>query len=327
MIFHHLSFFVREEERERRPSYKKAISTAVARAYEIILLRRGVFFSVLSGCCLGLHFVLVGSITSMSPYQIMFYRCIPFLLSVSFVSWDKSEFYHANDMLLYTTYGVLNVVAILLSYVALHFAHVGNVSAISTNMPLPAAFLGWFLLGEKITFFDTLLFTANMIGLVCVAKPPFIFREEDLVQNRYEFIGALIAIGALISIVLSIIASRKLAYRNNSDPALQSFFPGMVGLLLTGTILSIFQMWVLPASVEEGLMCLLVAILSLLGNVFVVLGLKYERVVVCTVLVTVSVPVSFLAAIVVLHQVPDVVSVIGAVLTIGSTLGCLFRPD
>ncbi|KAJ8041091.1 Solute carrier family 35 member G1 [Holothuria leucospilota] len=257
----------------------------------------------------------------------MFYRCILFLLSVAFVSWDKNEFYHASDMLLYTAYGLLNVGGVLLSYVGLQFAHVGNVTTISTNMPIPAAFLGWLLLGEKITFLDILLFTANMIGLVCVAKPPVIFRQENLDQNRYEFFGALIAFGGLILLVLSTIASRKLAYRNNSDAALQTFFPGMVGLLITGIILSLIEMWALPTSIEEGLMSLLVAILSLLGNVFLVLGLKYERVVVCAVLVTVSVPVSFLAAIVVLHQVPEVVSVIGALLIIGSTFGCLFRPD
>ncbi|KAJ8041688.1 Solute carrier family 35 member G1 [Holothuria leucospilota] len=271
--------------------------------------------------------VAVKGVTSLSPYQIMLYRSFPFLLTLPFISWRKSESYNLYDLLYYISYAVLNTSGIILMYVALEFAQLGNVSAICTNLPIPSAILSFLLLREPIRIFDIILFVVNFIGLILVTRPPFLFHGhgDAATGSTNEFLGAVIALGSLLGLAMSTIFSRKLTYRGNSDSALLTFIPGVTGVFIPGTILFITQTWDFPSTFMEGVLTLAVAVLSLFGNFFLALGLNYESVITITVLFTLGVPVSFLVGIFVFKEIPDVLSVVGAFSILVSTFGCLWK--
>ncbi|KAJ8023444.1 hypothetical protein HOLleu_35893 [Holothuria leucospilota] len=126
--------------------------------------------------------------------------------------------------------------------------------------------------------------------------------------------------------VFTNIFSRKLAYRENSDPALMTFIPGMTGIAITGVILPVTDSWELPSSLKEVLLVLSVGIFSLLCNRFLVLGLQTERVTIVSFLDTLSVPVAFMADVLVFQSVLDLVSIVGAITILATTVGCLCKP-
>ncbi|XP_071855176.1 solute carrier family 35 member G1-like [Apostichopus japonicus] len=293
--------------------------------------RRGVFYAIASGVLLGCQLSAVKAIT-LSPYQIMVLRSFLFLPSIIFVAWNRSKDYDIIDLICYISDGVFNALGILLAYAALQFAHVGNVSAISSNLPVPSALLAFVFFKEPLTIFGVTFLIINFIGLILVSQPPFLFPsggEEFALQatfeNSNEFVGALIALMSLIAMSLSTIFTRKLTYRGNVDPALLSFIPGTTGVVVSGAVLFFGPTWDYFQSVEEGFICLLVGILSAAGNILIVLALKYEDVSLVTIQFTLSAPVAFVLGIILFQEIPDLISVIGATLILGSTLGLLWR--
>ncbi|KAJ8047137.1 hypothetical protein HOLleu_06048 [Holothuria leucospilota] len=269
---------------------------------------------------LGVQLSTVKAITSVSPYQIMFCRSFPFLLSLPFISWNDSLNYEKVDLGLYYFHAVSNSAALLLAYVAVEFAKLGNVSAICSNFPVPSAILGYLILSEPLTHCDVVVICVNFVGILLVSKPSIVSHSNEYVpETSQEFVGAVLALLSLLLYSLSAVAARKIAHRNNSDPLLMSFLPGMSGIIISGTISIITEMWNFSPTFEELFMCLLVGIFSLLGNASCVMGLKYESVSTVSVFVTLSTPVAFLFGILWLGQVPDESGIAGATLILGST--------
>lgn len=291
--------------------------------------RRGIVYGTVTGCLLGCQFLAVKSV-DISSYQVMVYRSLVFLPCVFFISWDKSSSYEILDLICYILYGITNTLGILLAYVALHLAQIGNVTAITSNLPIPAALLAFCIFRETLTIFGLFFLAMNFVGLVLVSKPPFLFPQDiDEAtagqEGKNEFLGAVIALAALASLSLSTIFSRKLSYRDNVDAVLLSFIPGLTGVVVPGAVILFGQFWDHFHSVEEVIMCLLIGILSGVGNFFLVLALKYEVVSLITMLFTLSAPISFVLGILVLDEIPDLVSVVGAILILASTFGLQWR--
>ncbi|XP_071855172.1 solute carrier family 35 member G1-like [Apostichopus japonicus] len=315
-------------DEERDDSVVKRIWRATLHT---VSARRGVFYAIMAGGMLGCQLSAVKAIT-LSPYQIMVLRSFLFLTCVIFVAWNRSKDYDVIDLVCYISYGLCNTLGILLAYVALQFAHVGNVSAISSNLPIPSALLALVFFKEPLTIFGVIFLIINFIGLILVSQPPFLFPSggEDVAlqatfENSNEFVGALIAFMSLIGLSSSTIFTRKLSYRGNVDPALLSFIPGTTGVVISGAVLLFSQTWDYFQSVEEVFICLLVGILSAAGNLFLVLALKYEDVSLVTIHSTLSAPVAFVLGVILFQEIPDLLSVIGATLMLGSTFGLLWR--
>lgn len=258
----------------------------------------------------------------------MFYRSFPFFLAIPLISWDKSIDYTSWDLVLYLGYGFFNSIGLLLSYVALSFAQVGNVTSINFNLPIPASFLSLLILREPISLCDVFLFVVNFTGIILVTKPPFIFGldPEDSAagsQSYDDFFGAVIAVFGLLGIAMSAIFSRMIAYRGNLDFVLIVVSAAISGVLLPGAVILFARNWDPITSISEVILLVCVAVLSLLANVFIALGLKYESVLVISVMSTFCVPIAFLVGTFVLDEIPDVVSALGACLIIISTVLCL----
>ncbi|XP_071830727.1 solute carrier family 35 member G1-like [Apostichopus japonicus] len=307
---------------------------AIKLVWDVCTRRIGICFSLLAGTTIGLQLSTVKALPSISPYQIMFFRSFSFFISILCTSWQKSATYDVYDLVYYFGYGISNTCGLMLTYVALQFGHVGNVTAISLNLPIPAAILGYLFLQESITCYDVVLFIVNLTGIVLVTKPPFIFglditdTEIDTAEpskSYDEFYGAIISIFALLGIVASTTFSRKLAYRGSSDASLVTVVTAICGVVLSGGILLFTQTWDPVTSLTDITMLVGISTLSLLANLFIVLGLKYENVLLVSVLITFCVPVSFLVGIFVLQEIPDLISIIGAGLTLISTFLCLWK--
>ncbi|KAJ8026109.1 Solute carrier family 35 member G2 [Holothuria leucospilota] len=290
-----------------------------------LLKIRGKLFAILYAVSLGSQYFLVSTIDdSLTPYDIMFFRSFTFLLAVFFISWDGCDSYTGKDMILYIAYGFLNATGRTFAYLALSFAQVGNVTAITSNLSLPSAILGFLVLKEVITRFHVTVFVINVIGVVFVSKPPIIFQAYEGLGDVREFIGALMSLVVVITISLAATASRKLSYRRASDPPLLVFVTGVVGVIMTCLIFQ-FSGFHLPSSFPEITKTASVCFISLLGNIFLGIALKYETVVVVTVLMSLSLTVAYALQILILHAVPGVYELAGIALILGTNFAFLSK--
>lgn len=288
---------------------------------------RGKLFSLSFATTLGIQLFLVKVVEeSVTVYTIMLLRSLSFLFVIPFIQWTKCERFQTKDMCLYFLYGILNYGCRIVAYVALTFAQVGNVSAITSNMAIPSAILGLLLLGEPITTFHVISFVINAVGIIFVSKPPFIFQyiksSEDTTDDFY---GAILAVVVVITRSLASVVSRKLSYESKSDPVLFAVFTGICGVIITSFIL-IFTELTMPRSFLDQLTVLGVCVCALLGNIFLALALQYETVVVVSVLMSPSLIVAYLLQIVLLGVHPGVPEIFGLLLILGSNFAYLWQP-
>lgn len=275
---------------------------------------------------MGLQFSTVKGIHSLSNYQIMLYRSFPFLLSIPFISWHKGHDYDISDVIYNFIYAFTNVTEILLAYVALEFAQVGNVVAVIINLPVPSSILGFIFLRETLTRYDVIIIVINATGICLIAKPPFIFGSSttDPFADT-EFLGIVIAVVSLLMMSIASLASRKLGYRGNADPALLTTLGGMTAVVVSGAILLATNTWDNPSSLEEVILVCLVSSSSFFGNIFFVLGYTYESIATVSVLITISVPLSYAGGVLLYGEIPELVPLIGVALTLVSTMGSLLK--
>lgn len=140
--------------------------------WDKLLSSRGKMYSCLYAMSFGiqLYFVKIAE-NDIPPFDLMLLRSFVFLLAIPFVDFEGSYSYQSKDLVLYVVYGLLNSGSRVVTYVALSFAQVGNIAAITSNMAIPSALLGLLVLGERITCFHVIIFFINAVGIVFVSNP------------------------------------------------------------------------------------------------------------------------------------------------------------
>ncbi|KAJ8034195.1 hypothetical protein HOLleu_20934 [Holothuria leucospilota] len=272
-----------------------------------------------------MQIILARSLTGTLPAdQLMFARSIFMMVVIIHVSWTSSISYTNVDSMLYIVYGVLNVAGIYTSYIALIFTTTGNVNAVTMNLVIPTAILSYFILEESITSRLSIpIFVINFVGIVLIANPSFT-TEGDMNEIYSDLIGVSLSFASLISIALSRIVGRKCSLRGSLDSSLMTIMSGVVGMSFCIFMLISGSSWKMVSTLSDSFKLFLFSTSALLSNQFTVLGVKYEQANNIAILCTLSVPLAYLASLILFNEVPTLLNVIGAMMVLGSTLVSYF---
>lgn len=293
------------------------------RLLQMILDQRCFIYGTLVGILLGCQLTAVKLVTSITPFQILLYRSIVYLPSIFFVDFGDVHSYSVSDWMIYLLCGALNALAVVLAYVAVGFAHVGNVSCIIANQPIPGAILNRAFFGEPIEFMKYLLILFNFIGVVLVSKPPLIFDCGEVMDYKREFIGALFGIASLICYVLAVLFTKIITNRGKVDTALLIEMLGVSGTIAALLHMSITNNFELLPPLNECIFVAGIAFASLGGSVFMIWALHKVPFIGMSILFTLCIPVAFVLGRIVLDEVSDLLSIVGTILVVGSTIGFL----
>lgn len=289
---------------------------------------RYILYGILGGVFLGVQLTAVKLIKSINSFHILFYRSLAYLPCLAFINLDQIRSFNTSDWIISISSGSVNAVALVLAYIAVSFAHVGNVSCIVANQPIPGAIMSFIFLREKLHVLDIGIILLNVTGIVLVSKPPIIFGNDAMdTDYQREFVGALFATASVTSFAFSTMTAKILTNRGTADVAFLLFLSGFTGG--TAFVIEMFtsgNLFMLPSSAEWPFVAC-VALCSVFGAACIIWALEGISFLVMAMLFTLCTPVAFALGCSFLNEEIELISTIGAFLTIGSTLWYLLSKE
>lgn len=128
-------------------------------------------------------------------------------------------------------------------------------------------------LREPCGFYRTFIVTLLVTGVVLITKPPFLFPIEGEAET-YNVLGYVAALCGTVFTAINIVVMRKCKDVHYSVVVFQFSF---YSLLISSGILFLFGEWEFPNnSNQEWLLCILVAVFGVSGQILVAIALGHE---------------------------------------------------
>lgn len=207
--------------------------------------RRGIFLSLVSAFFFTLQNVLTRFIhPDVTVIEIsFFYVVIQSIFVVPIMTYKNISPNVKSDtklLALLSLRGVFGTLVWCLSFYSIRHISIGDATAIVFSSPVLVGILARVFLKEAFGKLDTLLVLVSVSGVVLITQPPIIFEG-----NEMDLLGTLAAVGACVSLSVSVIACRELCLLNVSNLVIV-LYHGIVGTLCMAVVNSVTHGWVVP---------------------------------------------------------------------------------
>ncbi len=186
---------------------------------------RGVLYVILAGVFLSSGGLIVRHVTEADAWTVLFYRSLTFSITVTAFLWLQER---KNTLNLYKRMSALDfLIALSLAFgfifylLSLFSTSVANTVLVLSIGPFIAAFLGWIVLGERITIVTILAMIAAVAGVVVMVSGGI--AASDIKGIIYAFI-------AVLSFSVMVVSLRKVGPARNTMSAVS--LAGILGALL-----------------------------------------------------------------------------------------------
>ncbi|XP_078482272.1 solute carrier family 35 member G1-like [Ciona intestinalis] len=222
-------------------------------------------------------------------------------------------------------FGFVSVGASLTFYLSLDEFSAGDSLAISSSYLVITIALSYLFLKEKQHPIVIVLSIVSMVGVFLVARPTFIFGDNEEVNAKPDQNRAL-------GIVYSILSAFFTAFRftlgrklNNTVHVSQMLIFTCTQALIAFPIYSITtnQGWYIPCMSDWGIL-IASALCCAVSNAVIALALQLERAGPVSIVCSLLIAFGFILEIVLLKTVPQVTSVVGALLVFLGSVGTIF---
>ena len=191
--------------------------------------------------------------------------------------------------------------------------------------PLVTILMASYSLNEKTHIYDIIAAFFSFLGLIVVTKPPFLFGS----QENYTMSFYLAILGFLVCSVSNAYANimcRKIKSKINF--MVLTYYYG-----ITFTMVNSVVLFVLPRSKEyivdfgykDVLFCIFIAAVQFIGSYFQYISFKYDEAGRVTIFTYCQVLFTYIVEITLFHIVPDFITIIGAILIVGSCITVVFN--
>lgn len=212
---------------------------------------------------------------------------------------------------LLVTRGLAGFVALSCFYYSVIHLPLADATVIQYTNPVWTAWLGWWLLGERLSRGEAALSALSLLGVVLVARPSFLFGEGvalDPTAVAIALAGSLCSAAAYVSV-------RKLG--RTEHPLVIVFYFTLVTVPASVPGLLLDAVWPTPI---EWLYLVGVGVTALLGQVFLTRGLQRERAGRATAIAYVQIVFAAALGGVFFDQWPHGLSLLGALLVLASVV-------
>ncbi|KAJ8043361.1 Solute carrier family 35 member G1 [Holothuria leucospilota] len=290
--------------------------------------RRGLLYAFLSALLLTVTDLFVKMIIDhMNPLQLTAMRKVIFFMCCTSNLFFRAEgryFKHDTKkeyklLLVRCIFATGSTVFIVFAY---RYADMGSVTAIFNSMPVFSGILGRVILEERFTIVEVMLSVVSIGGVFLVAQPPFVFRGETS-RNATEgehFLGAILAFTSAIVTAVSLVLSRLLSKRNVHNAVIMFYYAFIAAILCT-SLTTLLHWWSVPACGWHRILLIAIGILNFVVQALLVEALKLEKPVSVTVILTLNIFFAFLFQFIFLAEVPNILSVTGALVVFIASIG------
>lgn len=223
--------------------------------------------------------------------------------------WSKSKFLLLR--------GVSGVTGMALSIYAVKHMPLADQRVIFYTSPVYTAILGRVFLKESVSKFDAVAILSTIGGVVLIARPTFLFGSlGEASKSEKVWFPTLLAVVSAICHACSIVLTRKISKEVGSRVVV--FYVAVVGTIISliASLISNFGFKFPDCRTHDALYVLGAGALGYGGQLLVTKALTLEKASIISLLRTTGIAFSFVLQLIVLHVVPDGLSIGGAILVL-----------
>nr|CAB3266249.1 solute carrier family 35 member G1 [Phallusia mammillata] len=275
----------------------------------------GILCCIISGLLFSFNALLVKMIFSITPIQMFASRCfVQFCILLPVVTYGR----YTNNVditgppgmfKLLVTRGIVGSTGALLLYLAVANLSLGDAITISFSNVVITALIAFICLGESFTLVDGLLCVLTLGGVTLIAQPSFIFGDIGSELDTKKIIGILCGVGCAIFSAFTFVIVRKLG--KDTPAVLNILYYSFAGSLVNTCVVGVTDTFQLPCY-SELLYVFLLGVLGVSAQIFLTIGLQYERAGTFAVLRSLQIVVVFVLQVIFLNDIPTLLSVAGS---------------
>ncbi|XP_071488085.1 solute carrier family 35 member G1-like [Diadema antillarum] len=210
----------------------------------------------------------------------------------------------------------------MLSYYAYQVMPVGNAKAIMYSSPVFTAFFSCIILHEACTALDVVVSCVTLSGVLLVIQPSFIFGGEEATSSSI-FGPIACLLWACLAGIIFILLKKIGKYRVQPLTLLTIYtFIFMLASACTATAL---HEWVIPRCGRDRIILVANGVVTFVSQFAVTVAVHYEKPTTVALIRTNDVLFTFILEFAIFGIVPNYITVIGAVLIVGSLVGITLR--
>lgn len=222
--------------------------------------------------------------------------------------------------------GFLGSNAMILLYYSMLQMPLADATVITFSNPVFTSLLAWIFLKERCTIWDVIFTIFTLIGVVLIARPPFLFGGElsDIESNYSNHIkGTVAAFSSAIAAACTMVILRKMG--KNVHYYLTVWYYAVMGFIECIVVLFIIDEWTIPSCGWDRWNLISIGVLGVGGQIFLTKALQVEKASRVALLRTTNVVLAFVLQFLFLNRKPTWWSVGGALCVISSTTGVAIR--
>nr|XP_056705514.1 solute carrier family 35 member G1 [Euleptes europaea] len=222
--------------------------------------------------------------------------------------------------------GLLGSGAMILLYYAYQVMPLADATVITFSSPVFTSLLAWIFLKEKYSPWDLLFTLFTIVGVVLIARPPFLFGSKVIgIDGSYtdHLKGTIAAVTSAVAAASTLVILRKMG--KSVHYFLSIWYYAVIGLIVCIIALFVIDAWSLPHCGKDRFLLILIGLFGLGGQIFLTKALQIEKAGPVAIMKTMDVVFAFIFQILFLNHLPTWWTVGGALCVIASSSGTVIR--
>lgn len=255
-----------------------------------------------------------------SPVQILFARmfvtyvcCMVYMAVTGRV--ENAPFGPIQIRTLLVLRGGLGFFGVFGLYFSLQYLSLSDAVLITFLIPMVTAFLAWVLIGEHYSLLEGACAVLSLGSVLLIAKPDFLFGHEK--TNHLRMVATGMGLVGVLGASLVYIVLRKIG--TQAHPLILVSYFALITCMLTLLITLVVpgMSFRLPGSLSEWLLFSLIGFLGFFMQFCLAAGLQLEKALKSALMIYTNMVFALFWDLVVWHQLPDMLSVLGTSVIIG----------
>lgn len=275
----------------------------------------GILLAALSSFFFSLSTLIVKWLADIDPSQLVAIRSVGILLpAIPILIYKNQNPFPKGQRLMLLLRSFAGATSVTLIFYAVKLMPLADASVIVFSVPVVVAVFARIFLKEPCGLFHYFTLFLTMIGVIMITRPPFLFGQSS---KHYNFLGPLAALsstvfGAIVYILLRLL--KNLHY----SVILVCF--GVYTILQSTTMSWISGSLCWPKCGSERFLVISLGVLSFSGQMFLTLAAQLEEAGLVAIARTVDVVFAFMWQIIFFGEIPNVFSILGAILVVTSVI-------
>ncbi|PIK50637.1 putative solute carrier family 35 member G1 [Apostichopus japonicus] len=232
----------------------------------------------------------------------------------------------SRELTLLIIRGIFGTIGVGCQYFAVYKMAAGMMTAITHSSPIFVGILAWIIFREKFYLCDVILMATDIIGVVMIAQPPFLFPNETFDEEKQaELLGVALSVIAMLISAFTHITVRALGRMGTNSLKIVLYY-SLFGFVLPPLLGLVIQDWLIPPCGWVRFVVVGVGLLNFGAQSLISYALSArEQTYYIAIVYSLQIPLTVILELVLLAYIPSWASSVGTVIILVCGFGVVFR--